>query len=91
VSGDLPTDVRTVLAQLFAEARAALDDGDVRIAREAVGSAATVAATKLPEGDRRDRLRHGCDRVRALLADDPDTEAAAAYLAAMERRLPAES
>ena len=91
VTGDLPTDVRTVLAQLFAEARAALDDGDVDTAREVVESAETVVATKLPEGDRRDRLRHGCDRVRALVADDHDTAAAAAYLAAMERRLPDET
>jgi len=86
--GDLPTDVRSVLTQLFATARSALDAGDVETAREAVGSAETVVTTKLPEGDRRDRLAHGCERVETLLADEPDTAGAAAYLAAMEARLP---
>jgi len=85
VSG-LPTDVGAVLAQLFAEGRRALDDGDVETALATTASARTVASNKLPAGDRRERLLHGCARVEALL-DAPEADAAAAYLAAMERRL----
>ena len=50
-------------------------------------TAGTVAANKLPAGDRRDRLRHGCAAAIEAL---PDGELAAAYVEAMERRLPEE-
>jgi hypothetical protein len=97
---DLPPDVRAVLAQLFAEGREALAADDRGTAIETVTTAETVATNKLPEGALRDRLLHGCGRVRRLLdagvgasredGDPPDgerTDAAAAYLAAMERRV----
>lgn len=86
MSDPLPPDVRAVLKQLFAEARTALAAGDVAVARSAVESAETVVANKLPAGDRRERLRHGCRRVRGTI-EEPGTDAAEAYLAAMERRL----
>jgi len=89
---DLPTDVRTVLSQLFAEGRRALADGDAATARESVTSAAAVVRNKLPDGEFKRELRHGCERVVDLLdaGDEPaDAEVAAEYLAAMERRLDA--
>jgi len=104
VTEDPPADVLAVLAQLFAEGQEALAEGDVDTARETVTSAETVATNKLPEGDLRGQLLHGCGQARELL--DPETgagsdegdnpegvdqvepEAAEEYLAAMERRLP---
>jgi hypothetical protein len=89
---DLPTDVQTVLSQLFAESRRALCDDDLATARESVISAASVVRNKLPDGEFKRELRHGCERVVDLLnaGDEPaDAEAAAEYLAAMERRLDA--
>ncbi|ELZ29496.1 hypothetical protein C475_02568 [Halosimplex carlsbadense 2-9-1] len=89
---DLPTDVRTVLSQLFAEGQRALADDDRDTARESVTSAASVVRNKLPDGEFKRELRHGCERVVDLLdtGDEPaDAEAAAEYLAAMERRLDA--
>lgn len=87
---DVPTDVRTVLGQLFAEAQRALERGDTGTARESVTSAEAVVVNKLPAGELSGELRHGCERTRALLdaEADPKPEAAAGYLAAMERRLP---
>jgi hypothetical protein len=98
VADDLPPDVRAVLVQLLAEGREALAAGDREVAARTVTTAETVATNKLPEGALRGRLLHGCARVRELLAGDatvdgvegrPGTaeEAAAAYLAAMERRV----
>ncbi|QPV64618.1 hypothetical protein I7X12_08425 [Halosimplex litoreum] len=90
---DLPTDVRTVLSQLFAEGRRALaEDDDPATARESVTSAASVVRNKLPDGEFKRELRHGCERVVDLLdtGDEPaDADAAVEYLAAMERRLDA--
>ena len=101
---DPPADALAVLAQLFAEGQEALGNGDVDTARETLGSAEEVATNKLPEGDLRGQLLHGCAQARVLL--DPETgggdgegdgpegvdgvepDAAAEYLAAMERRLP---
>ena len=104
VTEDPPADVLAVLAQLFGEGQEALADGDADTAREAVTSAEAVATNKLPEGDLRGQLLHGCAQARALLdpetgggsaeGDDPEgangaePDAAAEYLAAMERRLP---
>lgn len=92
VPDDLPTDVVTVLGQLLSATRTALAEGDHETARETITSAETVATNKLPAGQRRDALLHGCDRILALLeADEADaSDAAAEYVAAMERRLPAE-
>lgn len=90
---DLPTDVVTVLSQLFAEGQRALDGDDPATARESVTSARAVVRNKLPDGEFKRELRHGCERTLELLdaaEDDPaDYEAAAEYLAAMERRLAA--
>jgi len=88
---DLPTDVRTVLSQLFAEGRRALADDDSATARESVTSAAAVVRNKLPDGEFKRELRHGCERTLALLdaGDADDAAAAAEYLAAMGRRLDA--
>ncbi len=97
---DPPADALAVLAQLFAKGQEALADGDVDTARDTVTSAEEVATNKLPEGDLRGQLLHGCGQTLALLDpeansgddgdDDPGVEpdAAAEYLAAMERRLP---
>lgn len=86
VSG-IPADIRAVLTQLFAEGRRSLGDGDVATARDIVASARTIVRNKLPEGERRERLLHGCARVASLLDGTPESDAAAAYLSAMERRL----
>jgi hypothetical protein len=90
VSDDPPTDVVTVLGQLLSATRTAIAEGDSETAGETITSAQTVATNKLPEGERRAALLHGCDRVRALLeaGTSDDRDAAAEYIAAMERRLP---
>lgn len=87
-----PADVVTVLGQLLAATRTALADGDPETASETLASAETVATNKLPEGERRATLLHGCDRIRDLLeeAKDEDRDAAAEYITAMERHLPEE-
>jgi len=66
VTEDVPADVRAVLAQLFAEGRASLRAGDRETAVETVTTAEAVATNELPEGAFRDRLLHGCERVRVL-------------------------
>jgi hypothetical protein len=104
VTEDPPADALAVLSQLVTEGQEALTDGDVDTAREAVTSAEAVATNKLPEGDLRGQLLHGCGQARTLLdpgtgggdaegdgpegADGVEPDAAAEYLAAMERRLP---
>ncbi len=96
---EVPADVRSVLGQLLAESRAALTDGDTATARGAMDTVERVARNKLPESPLRERLLHGCQRVRALIGDrdgddggdeHDDVQAADEYLAAMERRLPPE-
>jgi hypothetical protein len=75
VAEDLPPDVRAVLTQLFAEGRNALAADERDAAVETVTSAEAVATNKLPEGSLRDRLLHGCERVRRLLDADPGGDA----------------
>ena len=70
---------------MLEEARIASTAGDSETAGALLESAYTVAMNKLPEGPRRDRLRHGCLSASEAL---PDGTLAAAYIAAMERRLP---
>jgi len=82
---EMPADVRSSLGQLLEEARIAATAGDSETAEALIESAHTVATNKLPEGTRRDRLRHGCLFASEAL---PDGTLAAAYIAAMERRLP---
>lgn len=87
---DLPADVKDTLTQLLGECATALDDDDLPTARETIDSAESVATNKLPEGDLREHLLHGCARVSELLDPEEDVEADAAseYVAAMQRRLP---
>ncbi|MFC7068349.1 hypothetical protein [Halobaculum lipolyticum] len=82
----LPTDGEASLARLVESARTALREGRTDDALAAVERADAVAADELPEGDRRDRIRHGCARVADLAADDPPV--ASEYLDAIRRRLP---
>ena len=81
----MPSDVRSSLGQLLAEARkhAIVDDSET--AASLLESAHTVATNKLPESTQRDRLQHGCLSAHDAL---PDGTLAAAYIIAMERRLP---
>lgn len=89
---DVPPDVNAVLVQLFEEGAQALEDGNDDTCLQSVESAESVVTNKLPEGELRGQLRHGCRRVRELLtSDDQDREAAAEFLSAMQRRLPEES
>jgi hypothetical protein len=83
VSDDLPDDVRVTLVSLLETAREAAREWDDDGVESAMDSAATVAWAELPEGDTRDRLVHGIDRVRTHARDDPET--AVEYLRAMER------
>ena len=85
MADEMPADVRSSLGQLLAEARNYATAGDSDRTASLLESAHTVATNKLPEGTRRDRLRHGC-----LCAHDalPDGTLATAYIVAMERRLP---
>jgi hypothetical protein len=86
VSDDVPTDVETVLAQLFAAGQDALADDDIDTCRQVIGSAESTAANKLADGERKKRLVHGCERVRALL-EEGENETAAEYLRAMDDQL----
>lgn len=61
-----------MLTQLFAEGHDALAADDRETAIETVTTAETVATNKLPDGTFRDRLLHGCGRVRRLIGDDVD-------------------
>lgn len=88
MTDDLPSDVQETLSQLFAEGRDALAADDIETGRAAVTSAESVVTNKLPEGDRRSQLLHGCERVSRLLdSDEVDTAVATEYVAAMARRV----
>lgn len=86
--GDLPADVSAVLEQLLAEGQTAIASEDLETARDVVSTAETVSENKLPEGQLRSQLLHGCQRTRVRL-DEADAETAREYLEAMERRLDA--
>ena len=90
VPDDVPSDVHSVLTQLFDETDAAIRAGEFETARRTVETAATVSRNKLPEGDLRGQLRHGCTEVTAALAetDGVEPDLATAYVRAMARRLP---
>jgi hypothetical protein len=85
VSSEFSGDVMDVLGQLFDEGAAALDDGDPDTARRCLTSAETVATNKLPDGEFRSRLLHGCDR--ALSTADADPTAAAEHCRVMAREV----
>lgn len=84
-------DVMDVLEQLFEAGARALDAdaGAARpdTARQILTSAETVAANKLPDGEFRDRLLHGCDRALSTLNADPPV--AAEHCRAMAREVDA--
>jgi hypothetical protein len=84
---DVPHDVRAPLAQLLDRAGRAAEAGDAETPAALPATAATVAANNPPPGDRRDRIRRGCEAARAAL---PDGALAAAYADAAAVRLPAE-
>ena len=66
---EMPADVRLSLGQLYGGARIAATAGDSETAKALLESAHTVATYKLPEGTRRDRLRHGCLSASEALPD----------------------
>ncbi|WP_222844880.1 hypothetical protein [Haloplanus rubicundus] len=85
-------DVMDVLGQLF-EKGARVLDGDAAsaegsptdTARQILTSAETVATNKLPDGEFRSRLLHGCERALATL--DGDAPAAAEHCRTMAREV----
>lgn len=89
MSGDLPSDVHAVLTQLLDETETAVTTGALGTARLTITTAETVCRNKLPEGDLRSQMLHGCGRVTVALepTDGVDTEMAAEYCRAMSRRL----
>ena len=82
---DVPHDVRAALTQLLEEARGAASAGDAETAAALLETAGTVADNKLPPGERRDRIRRGCETARGAL---PDGDLAAAYAAAALEYVP---
>lgn len=81
----LPPDVHDTLDQLLEAAIDALP-ADERTARASLDTVSRVVANKLPDGDRKARLQHGCDAVLDAL-DDDEHAAAVEYLRAMRTRL----
>lgn len=84
-SHDLPPDVHDTLIQLVDAAADALPE-DERTARASLDTVSRVVRNKLADGDRKDRLEHGCTAVTDRL-DDGDHATAVAYLEAMRDRL----
>jgi len=90
VPDDVPSDVRAVLSQLFEETETAILAGEFDTARQTVETATTVSRNKLPEGELRGQLLHGCSEVTSAIASEDGVESAIAveYVRAMARRLP---
>jgi hypothetical protein len=82
VTADLPADVRDTLVQLFAEAGEAAREGR---AETALAALSTVVENKVPEGDLKRQLVHGCERARTTAEAEPLV--AAEYCVAMRERL----
>lgn len=82
---DLPTDVADALAQLLEEAAAAARARDRETLDALLSSVERVTTNKVPEGELKAQLRHGCRRVDRLGDDEPLV--AAAYCEAMRRRV----
>jgi len=85
----VPSDVLAVLRQLFEETETALRDGEFETARQTIGTAETVGRNKLPGGELRGQVRHGCGEVTVALEPDDgvDADVAAEYVRAMAQRL----
>lgn len=92
VPDDVPSDVQAVLTQLFEETEAAIRAGRYETARQTVTTVETVSRNKLPAGELRATLLHGCGEVVAEIEQDDsvDADIAAEYVRAMTHRLPAE-
>jgi len=90
VTEDVPSDVQSVLEQLLSEGEAAIRAGDTDTAREVIETVERVSRNKLPEGELRAQLLHGCRAVTDALApaEGVESEVAAEYVRAMGRRLP---
>ena len=90
VSDDVPSDVQAVLTQLLAETETAIQAGELDTARRTIETVMTVSRNKLPDGELRAQLRHGCTAVTGALAETDGVESAvaAAYVQAMAERLP---
>lgn len=86
---DVPSDVDVVLTQLLDETETAIQAGEFETARQTMETATTVSRNKLPEGELRAQLLHGCGEVTAVIAADDDVESAVAieYVRAMDQRL----
>ena len=86
MSGEPPSDVQAVLSQLVEAGETAVRSREFETAQQTVTSAETVSRNKLPAGDLRAQMIHGCSQVTDALDEDfPET--AAEYLRAMGRRL----
>ena len=83
---DVPSDVFDVLSQLLAEGVDAVSTGDVATARQTVETTQRVSRNKLPDGELRDQLLHGCESVLNCI-EEGEPNAAAAYVRAMQDRL----
>lgn len=91
VPDDVPSDVHAVLTQLFEETETAIRAGKFDTARQTVGTAERVSRNKLPSGELRAVLLHGCDAVTVALdgTDGVESDVAIEYVRAMAGRLPA--
>ena len=85
VGVDLPADVEVTLTQLLSEAATAARARDTEDVSAVVDTVETVARNKVPPGDLREQLEHGCAAVQRVVADEPLV--AAEYLDAMVRRV----
>lgn len=83
MTDEVPADAASVVTQLLGEARESCREWDDAETLAVLDTVERVVRNKFPEGAVRDQLLHGCDRVRATVADDPTT--AIEYLRAMER------
>ena len=80
---DLPADVDAALTQLLAKAAADARCHEVDAVIAIIDTVETVTQNKVPDKETRERLLHGCRRVRRLAEDEPLV--AAEYLQSMER------
>lgn len=83
MADDLPSDVHSVLTQTLESAAARAEAGDEELLR-LLDTVERVATNKLPEGDRRGRLQHGCGLTRDVFAEG-EHDVAAEYCRSMLR------
>jgi len=85
VSDDLPEDVSDTLVQLLSEAESSARTGNRSDVLPLLNTVEKVVTNKLPPGQTREQLLHGCDTVRPLLGHEPLV--AAEYLRSMCRTI----